>query len=365
MGLFARKAEATSPALSPEAAQELVVFYRRALRVLLSAIKAFSLDLAEIDADGFKARMDELAQYLTRLDERPRLQRLFERYREVIDHYLGREKAYLEAREAEFKRLIAFLTDSFASLAEDNEAFQLQLYQHSQALEQLAYLDDLRRLQAELQRQVTELRHHLRAKQARDAQRAAALARQVPELQRGPAPPAATTDPLTGAYDRATLERYLQHRLTRYHLQGRSFALLLLDLDDFERLNQRFGSRIGDRVLVALVRLCREFIRQDDFLARYGGEEFALVLPGASLRHGVKTARRLCRAVAAARYRIEEEATLPRLAFTVSIGVSSVHADDTAETLVARAAQALAQAKALGKNRVVHEQQLPDPVASA
>ncbi len=365
MGLFTKsKSEAErwgEPViLDHEHAQELVVFYRHTIRVLLSFIKAFSLDLSEIDADGFKARMDELDRYFEAYDKQAKLYRIFSRYKEIILHYIEREKAYLRDREDELKGIIEFLTSSIAALVDDNEEFQRQLYRHSTQLERLVYLDDIRRIKAEIQHEVAQVKHHLREKQTRDAQRLETLSRQLQDLRIGfeKAKNEAMTDGLTGAYNRAAFDKYVARLVERHRLTPTPFALLLLDVDDFKRLNDTCGHRVGDRILATLVQKCRMLIRQEDFLARYGGEEFAIILLGTSLRHAVKRARAICKAIARAWYIIDEQAPTQRVTFTVSIGVSTIHQDDTVETLIERADKALYQAKRLGKNRVVSEKEV-------
>jgi diguanylate cyclase (GGDEF)-like protein len=109
---------------------------------------------------------------------------------------------------------------------------------------------------------------------------------------------------------------------------------------------------------MALVQRCRALIRKDDFLARYGGEEFVVLLPGASLRQGLKKARAICKDVAGVRYAIDEQHPHDTITFTVSIGVSALQPGDTAEAFLARADKALYAAKHQGKNRAVSAAQV-------
>jgi diguanylate cyclase (GGDEF)-like protein len=136
------------------------------------------------------------------------------------------------------------------------------------------------------------------------------------------------------------------------------FSLLMLDIDNFKRINDTYGHPVGDRVILAVVQQCKGLIRKDDFLARYGGEEFAIILPAASLRHGSKKARAICKAIAVMRYPLDSQAPHTILSFTVSIGVSTCRPGDTVASIVERADKALYEAKRLGKNRVVSEKQV-------
>jgi len=141
-------------------------------------------------------------------------------------------------------------------------------------------------------------------------------------------------------------------------MRAQPFALLMIDIDDFKRINDAYGHLAGDSVLVAMVNKCRKSVRSEDLLARYGGEEFAILLIGASLRNVVKKGRQICESIGSTRYVLEGMPVREPLTITVSIGVSAWCQGDTAADLVGRADKALYQAKAAGKNRVVSEKDI-------
>ena len=87
---------------------------------------------------------------------------------------------------------------------------------------------------------------------------------------------------------------------------GSQLSVLMLDIDNFKKINDGFGHQIGDRVLVALARKCYGFIRNDDVMARYGGEEFVILLPNASLDNAVKKADKICKTIAQTRYALDD-----------------------------------------------------------
>ena len=163
------------------------------------------------------------------------------------------------------------------------------------------------------------------------------------------------TDDLTKAYNRGAFDSYIRKIVDQNAIKRSPFSLLILDIDDFKKINDVYGHQIGDRVLVALVNKCTEFIRDEDFLARYGGEEFVIVLPGASLRNALKKAQRLRKAIAGTHYTTDKEKKCEDLSITVSVGVSSFEKNDSVSTVIGRADRALYQAKRTGKNRVVSE----------
>lgn len=156
----------------------------------------------------------------------------------------------------------------------------------------------------------------------------------------------ATTDPLTGVYNRGYLEERMGLELQWARRTETPLSLLMIDIDDFKAYNDAFGHPAGDEVLVACATLFREMVREGDLVARYGGEEFAVVLPNAGQDEAAGVAERMRQAV--------EDYAFPHRRVTISAGVACFpeHADD-APALLVRADEALYRAKGAGKNRVV------------
>ncbi len=124
-------------------------------------------------------------------------------------------------------------------------------------------------------------------------------------------------------------------------------------LDDFKKINDTHGHRIGDSVLAAFCQKCRNSIRGDDVLSHYGGEEFDILLPGANLKNYLKKGRQICDAVSSARYATSNIQNDDYIFVTVSIGVALFKKEDTAGTMIGRADKAFYKAKRSGKNCVV------------
>lgn len=158
-------------------------------------------------------------------------------------------------------------------------------------------------------------------------------------------------DPLTGVYNRAFYERQVSLEIERANRTNQKFALLVLDIDDFKSINDRFGHRAGDAVLSQLAREVESRMRKIDLLFRYGGEEFVALLPGADLEEARRTAERLRLIVAEQRF-LPEGVSAP-LKVTVSIGGAVYPDQSRTKTGVFSAADtALYRAKDSGKNCV-------------
>lgn len=170
----------------------------------------------------------------------------------------------------------------------------------------------------------------------------------------------AISDGMTGLYNHAYFKKFLSLELKRSLRQNYPTSLLMLDLDNFKSLNDRFGHPAGDRVLQDMARIIKDGIREVDLAARYGGEEFAVVLPYADTDGAMIVAQRILEAVRA--YRLEDELAGRAEGITVSIGLATCPADnDQADHLIETADRLLYKAKSSGKNRIAaieHERRL-------
>lgn len=172
----------------------------------------------------------------------------------------------------------------------------------------------------------------------------------------------AALDPLTGVANRRSLIAALDRDVSRAVRTGESIALMMVDIDHFKNVNDRYGHPVGDQVLCHVVKVLGERVRAQDLLGRYGGEEFMLVLPDTSLGGAVQLASALCKAVEASRCAVRSLEGAPAagpapggsIAVTVSIGVfgGRLEAGDSWDMLIAAADRALYQAKENGRNRV-------------
>lgn len=159
---------------------------------------------------------------------------------------------------------------------------------------------------------------------------------------------AAARDPLTGAANRAHLEHTLEREVSLARRHGSALSLLMIDVDRFKHINDRFGHPVGDRSLAAIAACIVGRVRASDLLSRYGGEEFCVLLP----RTGAGGAERLAERVRAAVEALRIPAGAETIRVTVSLGVASLAPADTAAELIAKADAALYRAKRRGRNRV-------------
>jgi diguanylate cyclase (GGDEF)-like protein len=164
------------------------------------------------------------------------------------------------------------------------------------------------------------------------------------------------TDFLTGWHNRRYFHNRLREELARAERTGKALACLMIDVDHFKEINDRFGHLAGDEALKEVARRAESEIRAGDTGARFGGDEFAILLAGAEVVHAVKLAERIHHSVGATPIRVHGGA---HVTVTLSIGLATARPQPRsheykalAERLIAEADAALYRAKSAGRNRV-------------
>lgn len=158
----------------------------------------------------------------------------------------------------------------------------------------------------------------------------------------------ANTDNLTGISNRSSFLQALEQELERFHRYPNPAAILMIDLDHFKKVNDNYGHPAGDRVLKGFAHLTNGTLREVDRFGRLGGEEFAILLPDTDAAGALRYAERLRNNIASATFSTEQG----DISVTISIGISLFQADDqTVQTIISRADNALYRAKQQGRNR--------------
>ena len=177
----------------------------------------------------------------------------------------------------------------------------------------------------------------------------------------------AQTDGLTGVANRWSMQESITRELQRAVRYGRDISFLLMDIDDFKKVNDTYGHLIGDEILKQLALVTKNLVRGSDLVARYGGEEFVAILPDTTISGAQYIADRL-------RTALEEDYYAKdglKVDYTVTIGVSTFNGEEfsnqslsndfweiTSQDLISKADKALYKGKNSGKNRVVLETEI-------
>ncbi len=157
-------------------------------------------------------------------------------------------------------------------------------------------------------------------------------------------------DGLTGLHNQTYFKKFLEMEIKRAERQRYPLGLMIIDIDDFKNINDRFGHLAGDLIIKALAQLIKKNIREIDLSARYGGDEFVVILPYTDQNETVQIIERIQKAVAA--YRNREEILLQHETLTLSFGVAFFpYQGTTMEELIRNADRTLYRSKREGKNR--------------
>lgn len=167
----------------------------------------------------------------------------------------------------------------------------------------------------------------------------------------------AMLDPLTGAGNRRHLDQRALVEIEDAERHGAPLALVLFDIDHFKKINDTWGHAAGDAVLRGLVNQVQNELRPRDFLARIGGEEFVLLLPGSGIDDGVRVCERMRCAIGCSTFATPQG----DISVTSSFGVAVLARGERLESALARADNALYQAKRAGRNCVVIAEMLVVP----
>lgn len=153
------------------------------------------------------------------------------------------------------------------------------------------------------------------------------------------------TDKLTGVYNRTKIDNSIEKELSRTVRYNHSLSIILVDIDYFKAINDTHGHLVGDKVLVSFANILKENTRSTDIVGRWGGEEFLIVCPETDLDGATALAREL-------KTKIETFDFEEAKKCTASFGLTANQSNDTLDTLILRADEALYKAKESGRNRV-------------
>lgn len=160
---------------------------------------------------------------------------------------------------------------------------------------------------------------------------------------------ASRIDGMTGLANRRDIMEKIDREATRSQRHQRSFTILLVNVDDFKKINDQHGYNTGDDVLVEIARVLRSCVRNEDICARWGGEEFLILLPETSTENSLPVANKVLESMSMTEFK----ANKPGIHITVSIGICEHDPSQTVQESIARVHQALLHAKMGGKNRYI------------
>ena len=275
------------------------------------------------------------------------------RLKEVIFKQ-GALKKHLTDAQDRLKAMLATFVDRLSDFSESTSSYQDTIERCVERIGQASDISQLSDVIGEVMRETRTIQ--LSAQRSRDElsemkARVDATDKEVERLQQELAETSEMIriDPLTGALNRRGMDEALEREVARNTRRDGKLCVALLDIDNFKRLNDTFGHKVGDDTLSHLAGVIRETLRPQDTLARYGGEEFLILLPETSLDAAIQTLTRLQRELTRKYFMHDNQ----KMLITFSAGAAELGSGESAPDAVKRADAAMYLAKRAGKNRVV------------
>jgi diguanylate cyclase len=322
---------------------------------LLALLSDAAVEGGTLKTREFRSRLQACRQRLAASDGRRDFARYSTECLQICEDFFARSRKYLLERESEFAEVINFLRESVSKLAGEANSFTTEMSQTSERMERLADIEDIRELKKRISNEVQQLKRNIEEKKQKDAASYTRLSKRVELLQHSleESREEASLDGLTNIPNRRTFDRTLQRWIAERKGSGRPFVLAILDLDNFKAINDTRGHPVGDRVLICAARFLGKSIRQNDFLARFGGEEFVVLLDGLTAGQAHTKFTDILQRLAASTYDYEIAGGVASISFTASCGLAENGPEESPESLLRRADEALYEAKKTGKNRAV------------
>lgn len=263
--------------------------------------------------------------------------------KEILDAYLDGSidlQEYYASTHDGYKEIAI---QSIESFTDSNKAIKEITLEQSELLdcpETDKYIDF-----SAISEKMCDLQSHLGSEVARANQMIQELNNQVNELEL-----TTTLDPLTKAFNRHALQKHFKELLSKDRFSHEMF-ILMIDIDNFKLINDKYGHIAGDKVLIFSSKLLKKALRDGDKLYRFGGEEFVILLNRTDLEGATLVANRLLSLCRQNKPLYQNE----QISVTLSIGLTPIRDDDTLDTLIHRSDVALYRAKKSGKDRLEME----------
>lgn len=322
---------------------------RKALECYLGALEVIRTnapELSEEEVKDHRARLGGLAREITGAVSVADLEASQAALEKEVSEYYGKVSGALKASQQEVKEIIALLREATSTMVTRNAHHDQQFRSFATNLERTSQCDDLRKIRLQLTLQVGQLRTNLDSMREERAQALEPLQTELRsfEARLEEAERLACTDPLTNLFNRREGEKRAKQRQER----GVVFCFLVIDLNRFKFINDRYGHLAGDQVLQQVARRLEQQVRANDTVCRWGGDEFLIIME-CKLPDGLQRANQIGRTLSG-RYSLNLNKRL-EVEVGMSIGVAQCEPGETLEAAFARADAMLYQIKDASRPR--------------
>ncbi|MGC4091565.1 MAG: GGDEF domain-containing protein [Polyangiaceae bacterium] len=331
-----------------------------ALDTLAGLVRSFgnsAFDIDEVSAEDTRSECESWAQRITvgegkkEGEESGSFRRDWGGLRRYFSAHRGREQDYVSRSFSSLREAVQTFARCLATaVGEDKTSDDVVSQQLGKLVESFQSNDPLA-IRKEAENVASVVQAAITQRRQRQDEQVQVLSTKIQKLrdELQAAREQASRDPLTQLHNRASLDVHLERVADLAFLLNSSPCLLMIDVDHFKGVNDKYGHPMGDEVLRRVAdALVRQFLRREDFVARYGGEEFVVVIPDSTLQNAKKRAERVREAIE----ELEISTAKGPLKVTISTGISSLAEGDSGKSWLSRADAALYEAKASGRNTV-------------
>ena len=317
---------------------------KKSLECYLSAISTVQKHAAELSADELKDHRRRLGRLLREISGKPSPENL-EQSRLALDDEVGTYNAKIhkafEANQLEVREIIGLLREATGTMVNSNAYHDQQFRDFALGLEAISQCDDLHQIRVRLTSQVTELRFCLEKIQKEQEKALQPLQTELRSFEQRlqEAELLASTDPLTNLFNRREGEKQAARKLQ----EGLLFCFLLIDMDHFKWINDRYGHLCGDQVLKIVARKLEKLVRSMDVVCRWGGDEFLVILE-CSQSHAMQRSQNISNCIRG-RYPVTVNGKKIEVEVSASVGVSQCNPGDDLDMAFERADAMLYQIK--------------------
>jgi diguanylate cyclase len=341
------------------------------LDALASVLRAFGENAFDTDdrtASSIKQQAEDWARrVLVGGSEEEReaqvgFSRDFRGARKFVAEQRSHERVYVDRSVGNMRDTVRAFARALTSMVSEDRAADEQLGAQVGRLVNACQLNDTDALKREAEQVAVLVTDVVTRRRQREKDQLAVLTERVRSLRSelNDARAKAELDPLTQLYNRAAFDSHLDRVAALGLLLGAEPCILMVDIDHFKAVNDRFGHASGDRVLRSVAdALVRTFLRKEDFVARYGGEEFAVIVPDSTQQGVLTRTERLMRTVSETT--IAPSTGNQPVRVTLSIGLARLIPGEEALQWLERADKALYAAKRAGRARVMTADQVNSP----
>ncbi len=307
----------------------------------IESVQKHAVEVSPGDAEGHRATLGRLRRQLAEDQSCQTLDQISREFDAAIEEYSGKLSGYYNGSNAEVKEITSLLRDATRTLAARSTRYNHEFQGFATKLEKTASKENLREIRMQLSEQVLELRTCV------DAMRTDSLAALQPlqaelraiegRLER--AEKLATIDPLTNVFNRREGERRASEKMRN----DVAFCLLVIDLNRFKSINDRYGHHCGDQVLKLFAQKLEQCVRAGDTVCRWGGDEFLTILE-CPLSDAFQRSKQLAHQLRG-KFTVLVNGRKVDIELSASVGVSQYQQGESMETTFERADAMLYQMK--------------------